>query len=79
MSGNSIRGWLQAQPFIPFDVHLSGGEVHHVAHPELAWLAGSELYVYFPAIERVARCSLLHVTSLEHAQKPQQKKKGGKS
>ena len=67
MSGNSIRQWLQAQPFIPFDVHLSGGEKHHVAHPELAWVAGSELYIYFPDTERVARCSLLDVTRLKHS------------
>jgi len=77
MSGNSIRRLLQAQPFLPFEVHLSGGDVHHVSHPELAWVAGSELYVYYPDTDRVAWCSLLHVTSLEHLQKPPQKKKGG--
>jgi hypothetical protein len=67
MNGQSIRNLLQRRPFEPFDIHLSGGEVHHVAHPELAWVAGSEVYVYYPEADRVALCSLLHVTSLEHS------------
>ena len=79
MSGESIRKLLRAQPFFPFEIHLSGGEVHHVTHPELAWVAGSEVYVYYPESERVAWCSLLHVTSLERSQNGQPKKKGGKS
>jgi hypothetical protein len=78
MNGESIREMLRAQPFAPFEVHLSGGEVHRVTHPELAWVAGSEFYVFYPEGDRVARCSLLHVTSLEHSQRPMQKKKGGK-
>ena len=78
MSGNSIRDRLQIQPFRPFEIHLSGGEVHHVMHPELAWLAGSHVYVYYPDTDRVACCSLLHVTSLEYLQGAQ-RKKGGKS
>jgi predicted NUDIX family NTP pyrophosphohydrolase len=78
MSGNSMRKMLQVQPFVPFEVHLSGGEVHQVSHPELAWVAGSEVYVYYPESDRVAWCSLLHVTSLEHSQRPQ-KKKGANS
>lgn len=79
MSGNSIRKLLQAQTFVPFEVHLSGGEVHHVSHPELAWVAGSEVYIYCPENGHVAWCSLLHVTSMEHSQRSTQKKKGAKS
>lgn len=77
MSGESMRELLQAQPFVRFELHLSGGEVHPVTHPELAWIAGSQIYIYYPATERVARCSLLHVTSLEYSHKSLQKKKGG--
>lgn len=79
MSGDSIREMLRAEPFEPFEVHLSGGEAHLVSHPELAWIAGSQLYIYYPKTDRVARCSLLHVTSLEYTQNAPGKKKGGKS
>ena len=79
MRGESISKLLRAQPFTPFEIHLSGGEIHSVNHPESAWVAGSEVYVYYPEDDRVAWLSLLHVTSLEHAQNGQRKKKGGKS
>jgi hypothetical protein len=79
LSGESIRKLLRAQPFAPFEIHLSGGEVDRVNHPESAWVAGSEVYVYYPETDRVAWCSVLHVTSVEHTQNGQQKKKGGKS
>ena len=79
MSGDSIRELLKSEPFDSFEVHLSGGEIHRVSHPEQVLLAGSQLYIYYPETDRVARCSLLHVTSLEYTQKPSTKKKGGKS
>ena len=79
MSGESIRKLMRAQPFVPFEIHLSGGEVHRVTHPESAWVAGSEVYVYYPDTDRVAWLSLLHVTSVEHTQNGHAKKKGGKS
>ncbi len=79
MSGKSIQNMLRAQPFVPFEIHLSGGEVHPVPHPELAWVAGSEVYVYYPDEDRVAWLSLLHITSLEHTENGKTKKKGSKS
>ena len=54
MGGQSIRNLIQKEPFEPFEIHLSGGEVHRVAHPELCWVAGSEVYVYYPDTDRVA-------------------------
>jgi hypothetical protein len=78
MSGESIRRFLRAEPFVPFEIHLSSGEVDRVPHPELAWVAGSEVYVYYPEEDRVAWLSLLHVTSVEHSQNGKIKKKGGK-
>jgi hypothetical protein len=79
MSGKSITNLLRKQPFEPFEIHLSGGEVHRVGHPELCWEAGSEVYVYYPETDYVALLSLLHVTSLEHPTNGKSKKKGGKS
>ena len=80
MSGDSIREMLKAQPFVPFEVHMSSGDVYHVSHPEQAWLTGAALYIWFPDEpgDRVARCSLLHITCVEYAEK-RGKKKGGKA
>jgi hypothetical protein len=45
---------LKSEPFEAFEVHLSSGDVHRVTHPELAWVAGSEVYVYYPLCMRQA-------------------------
>lgn len=78
MSGDSIRKCIRAEPFVPFEIHLSSGEVHRVTHPQLAWVAGSEVNVYYSDEDRVAWPSLLHVTSVEHVTNGKTKKKGGK-
>jgi hypothetical protein len=78
MNGESIRKCIRAEPFVPFEIHFSGGEVHRVTHSELAWVPGSEVYVCYPDKGRVAWLSLLHVTSVEHVTNGKTKKKGGK-
>jgi hypothetical protein len=80
MSGESLRELIKAEPFEPFEVHLSSGDVYSVKHPEQAWVTGASLYIWFPEDpnDRVARCSLLHITGVEYAEK-RFKKKGGKS
>ena len=79
MSGESIRKLIRAEPFVPFEIHLTGGEGHRVPHPELAWVAGSHVCVYYPEKDWVAWLSLLHVTSVELAANGKTQKKGGKS
>ncbi len=80
MSGDTIREFLKAQPFEPFEVHMSSGDVYQVNHPEQAFVTGASLYIWYPndPNDRVARCSLLHITGLEYAER-RSKKKGGKS
>jgi hypothetical protein len=53
---------IRARPFIPFVVHMSGGDSYTAQHPENAMLTSAALYVYDP--DEVHRCSLLHVTGL---------------
>lgn len=81
MSGESIRELLKAQPFIPFEVHMSSGDVYPVNHPEHALLTGAACYIWFPddPNDRVARCSLLHITGVEYTERRNHKKKGSKS
>lgn len=36
MNMDTIREWLRKQPFEPFELHMSNGEVFRVGHPELS-------------------------------------------
>jgi hypothetical protein len=76
MSGDSIRELLRVQPFLPFEVPMSSGDVYQVPHPEQAMLTGATLYVWYPQDpgDYVARCSLLHITGVEYAEKRAEKK-----
>ena len=67
MSGEHIRELIRAQPFLPFEAHMSSGDVYEVHHPEQAFVTGASLYIWFPddPDDHVARCSLLHITGVE--------------
>jgi hypothetical protein len=80
MNGDPIRDRLRKQPFDPFEIHMSSGDVYPVKHPEQALVTGANVYIWYPEIGRdhVKTCSLLHITSLEHTD-TRPKKKGGKS
>ena len=70
MSGDALRELVRAQPFQPFEVHLSSGDVYQVYHPEQALVTGASIYIWYPESEKedhVVRCSLLHVTGVEYA------------
>ena len=67
MNAEFIRSVLTRQPFEPFEVRMTNGDVHAVGHPENAWLAGS-LFVYDRATDRVAICSLLHIVGISMLQ-----------
>ncbi len=81
MSGDSIREMLRTQPFEPFEVHMSSGDVYQVGHPEQVLVTGANLYIYYPSDpgDHVVRCSLLHITGVEYAERRPKKTKGGKS
>ena len=78
MNGDLIRQRLKREPFEPFEVHMSSGDVYQVRHPEHALVTGANVYVWHPETDHVASCSLLHITGLEINQ-GRAKKKGGKS
>jgi len=79
MSGESIRDLIRAKPFAPFEVHMSSGDVYQVHHPEQCFVTGAALFIWYPEDpdDHVVRCSLLHITGVEYAEK-RAKKKGGK-
>jgi hypothetical protein len=78
MSGDLIRERLRKQPFEPFEVHVSSGDVYQVKHPEQGLVTGTNFYVWFPETDHVASLSLLHITGLEVSETRPKKPKGGK-
>jgi hypothetical protein len=68
MNYEYLHGLLRRQPFEPFSVHLSNGEVHPIHHPEFATLTRTRLVVVDPDADRITVVSLLHVASVEMLQ-----------
>lgn len=64
MNAESIRELLHHQPFTPFEVHLTNGEVYVVSHPEVALLAGARLLIYYPENDKLVYCALLHIADI---------------
>ena len=68
MSQQYFQELLRREPFQPFEVHLSSGEVHQIRHPECALLTRTRMVIADPAADRITVCSLLHITSVEMLQ-----------
>jgi hypothetical protein len=68
MNADAIREMLGREPFQPFVIHLSSGETHDVRHPEHLAIGKGRIAITDPDADRVAICSLVHVTSIEFLQ-----------
>jgi hypothetical protein len=68
MNADYFQTLLRRQPFEPFAVHLSNGEVHAIRHPEFANLTRTRLVIVDPDADRITVCSLLHIASVEMLQ-----------
>ena len=69
MSLGTVQQMLRRQPFEPFELRLSNGEVHQVRHPENAALGRTRLVIMYPDTEtdRMAICGLSHINAIEAA------------
>ena len=63
-TAESIRELLHRQPFEPFEVRLSNGDVHIVKHPECVVVTKTRLIIVDLDADRVTIASLLHVASV---------------
>jgi hypothetical protein len=63
MRGTLIQ-LLRQQPFQPFVVRMSRGEIFEVRHPEMAALLKSNLIVSKPDSDGFEICSLLHIANI---------------
>ncbi|MDX1966813.1 MAG: hypothetical protein SFV23_06560 [Planctomycetaceae bacterium] len=65
MSHETLYELLHRRPFEPFVVRLTSGESHEIRHPEMALLLKTKLVVGQPDSDRMAICSLLHITQMD--------------
>jgi hypothetical protein len=68
MNAETVREWLIRQPFEPFEIRLSNGEVHQVRHPELAALGRHKMAVVNPDTDRITHIALVHINSIQALQ-----------
>lgn len=68
MNVDTIREWLNRQPFEPFVLRLSYGEAHEIRHPECLALGKTRVIVSYPDTDRVVHLSLIHVNAIEALQ-----------
>jgi hypothetical protein len=68
MDAESIRELLHKQPFEPFEIVMSSGEVHQVKHPEFAIVSPSRVVVVDPATEKLSILSRVHITEVRMPQ-----------
>lgn len=68
MNMETIREWLDRQPFEPFVLLMSNGEVHEVRHPEHVALSKGRIAVAYPDVDRFVHRSLIHVNNIEALQ-----------
>ena len=68
MSAATIREFLKREPFEPFVIRMSNGEVHQIRHPECAFVMKTKVLVYYPEDDRGVMCALVHINSVESLQ-----------
>jgi len=64
MNSDAIRELLKRQPFEPFEVRLSNGDVHVVKHPECVIVTKTRLIIADLDADRVTIVALLHVAAV---------------
>ena len=68
MSADTIREWVNRQPFEPFEIRLSNGEVHQVRHPEVVAIGRDRVAVFDPHADRFVHIALIHINSIQALQ-----------
>jgi hypothetical protein len=68
MSPDTIRDYLRREPFEPFVIRMSNGEVYEIRHPECAIVMKTKVIVGYPEEDRTVTCALVHINSVEALQ-----------
>lgn len=67
MIADTLRERLGREPFEPFVIRASSGQVVLVASPDLAVLMKSEVFVAAPNSDKWAQIPFLHIAGIESA------------
>jgi hypothetical protein len=68
MNADAIREFLRREPFEPFAIRMSNGEVHEVRHPECAIVMKTKVIVGYPEQDRSVYCALIDINAVEALQ-----------
>ncbi|HUY93328.1 MAG TPA: hypothetical protein VMV10_31670 [Pirellulales bacterium] len=68
MNAEPIQAMLRRQPFVPFEVHLTNGEIHEVRHPENAILMKSNLMLVYPEKDSFVIAAMSQVSNVQPLQ-----------
>ena len=68
MNADTIKDYLRREPFEPFVIRMSNGEVYEIRHPECALVMKTKVIVGYPEEDRTVTCALVHVSSVEALQ-----------
>lgn len=68
MNAETIREYLRREPFEPFVIRMSNGEVYEIRHPECALVMKTKVIVGYPEEDRTVTCALVNINSVEALQ-----------
>ncbi|MBI2926327.1 MAG: hypothetical protein HYY24_11570 [Verrucomicrobia bacterium] len=65
-----ILALRDAEPFVPFDLHLSDGRTFHIENRDFMWVFKNRVHVAIPSgegrpLDREERIALMHIVSAE--------------
>ena len=65
MGADELRKLLEREPFEPFRIRVSSGDVYEVRDPQAVALMKSRLFVAFPDSDRWTFIAFLHIAAVE--------------
>ena len=68
MNMETIQDLLHCQPFEPFEVRLSNGDIHQVRSPENVAVAKTRIAIAYPEADRIVLCSLMDINGVDAVQ-----------
>jgi hypothetical protein len=68
MNVETLREFVRRQPFEPFVIRMSNGEVHEILHPACLAIGKNRVVVTDPDTDRTVYCVLIHINTVEPLQ-----------
>jgi hypothetical protein len=68
MNVETLREFVRRQPFEPFVIRMSNGEVHEILHPECLAIGKNRVVVTDPDTDRTVYCALIYINTVEPLQ-----------